>query len=305
MRGSVSGKSPNYVFHRPGILIGDIVAIPEFHNLMEVKSVEPVLLDWLGTGDVSVALVKLSAALSKESVKQQATDAGVEVLEGRYKFHTDSVGIMACHSGSTKLNRFQMAIYNRLIVIYHDDIDLREGLAKAVVKRVGNARRDDSALKDAWAFYGMMRVEGELPDVRPEWIDELPEIGPRLVSVYMSTVYAHAFIMQPRRHGRQSEVYPHLILEREDHEFALERIDRYKHGQEVIERHLRGGRGVSASVEVRKILKEKGEVTTKELSEKLPFRVRTIRNVLNALEDKGEAKKSEKAGPGVKWRWTG
>jgi len=120
LRGSVSGKGMNYVFHPPGILLGNIVAIPEFHNITEIKGVGPILLDWWGTGDLSVGLVKLSSALQNQNVLDDMNKFGVKASNGRYEFHTDSVGIAACHTDTDKLRKFPPAVYDRLLVLHHE-----------------------------------------------------------------------------------------------------------------------------------------------------------------------------------------
>ena len=88
---------------------------------------------------------------------------------------------------------------------------MNSDLAKEVAKRVKNANQNTSTLRELWKFYGEMHIEGQLPSIPDSWIDDLPEVGPRLISNYVSTIYSHAFIMQPKRRARARALLPVII----------------------------------------------------------------------------------------------
>lgn len=305
VRGSVSSGGGSYSFHPPGMLMGDIVAVPEFHNITTVKNVGPVLLDWWGTGDVSVSLVKFSSALKNQGVKNDMARYGVTPLDGRYSFHTDSVSIAACHTETDKLKRFPPALYDRLLVRYFEPETLDSTLAKDVAKRALNTRRSIDVLSDSWGFYRRMTVDGMLPTIPGHWIDALPEIGPRLISNYASTVYSHAFIMQPKRHGHLNPPYSELIIEEEDHLFAVSRIGLYKYGQEVILAHL-GGRGSRRNLEeeILDYLRRNSPVTSNEVSTNIGCSSRRVTQILREYLGSGVNRIGSR-GPGVQWEWDG
>ena len=83
-----------------------------------------------------------------------------------------------------------------------------------------------------------MTVQGQLPTISDNWIDDLPQIEPRLIGKYMSTVYSHAFIIQPKRHNNTSGTYSSLILEDEDHKFALKQIPRYIQSNDSLKKYF-------------------------------------------------------------------
>ena len=177
------------------------------------------------------------------------------------------------------------------------------GCTRIILARAaGNASQDVSVLRNAWRFYGEMRVDGELPEIPRSWVMGLPDdVGPRLISNYVSTVYSHAFIMQPKRYGHLKSPYPELLLEEEDHRFASDRIEVYKIGQDAILENLgkiRPRRNLDQDVLT--FLDQRGPITANEAAVEFGKTPRRMRQILSGLEGK-EVRKSGSSGPGVRW----
>ena len=303
LRGSVTGKSPNYVFHVPGVLKGDLIAVPEFSGVPLIKGIEPILLDWLGTGNIHLELVSLSAALQINSVVSTMKAWRVTPNQGGYSFHTDSLCIAANHTQTRTLNKLTSAVYDRFLVLHFDNI-LTAQLAKSVIKNMSNLRQNTSLLMQAWEFYGNMSVQGQLPKIKDKWIDSLPDLEPRLLGKYVSTVYSHAYIMQPKRHKNVSGKYSNLILDYKDHDFALQQIPKYIQGYDVIESYFGASsqpKSNTNKINVNSIVQTFKSVSSRQVADSLGISQKQARNILNELKTAGKVKMGSKIGKAVQW----
>jgi len=307
IRGSVTGYQGQYVYHPPDLLLGEIVKIPEFHSLVTASRIDSVIMDWTSQGEISLSLVKASAAFSDLSVQTQAERYGVTVANGRMHYTTDALMIAACHIEENRIiQRFPDAFWNRPLILYHLPERFDTNLRLYVDLHTDHLRDNIDHLREGWRFYHRLRVDGNLPVLSEDWIrrfhDEFPELGPRMGDLFRKTLYSHAFAMQPLRHGFLAQSYPNLILDVKDLEFALERMPRYERGLNFI-RMQQEGNTVQGETrdDLMEYLRNYGTITTEEAAKELGCSERWARKILKRLEGEGLV---EKIGvtKGSKWR---
>jgi len=308
VRGSVTGKQGNYLFHPPDLKLGEIILIPEFHDLVHVKNITPVLMDWTSQGEISISLVKASAAFSSEQVQQQAASHGIKITEGRMYYTTDSLMLAACHIQTDRIvKKFPDALWNRLLILYYPPERFDTDLRRYVDLNTGHLRDNVDELKRGWHFYHEMRVGGKLPLLPDNWINrfhnEFSEAGPRMGDHFKRTVYAHAFAMQPKRYGCISTFYPRLILDEEDLDFALKRMPRWDRGLKRIRRQLKDkGRKSEIRAKIISLLQKHKVITSKDAAKEANCTCRWARKILEELEEEGLVVK-QGITKGVSWKW--
>jgi len=237
LRGSIQTVEDTSFFHPPDLKLSELIVIPEFNAFMSgskaIEDLYGIMLSALEEGYIRVSLVKMTGLT--DEVIQQAKDMGCTIDRGRLKYKTDAVFLSASHlKEGAQMRDFTKAFWSRWTTMYVPSYKLTPDLSLWVETHAHHLRDNSHQLRQSWEHLHYISIKGNLPELPVKWIRQMhyaiSDITPRLVGILKTSLYAHAFMMLPRRYGSLQRKYPQLILDDEDLEFVLDRAPRWSLG---------------------------------------------------------------------------